>query len=252
MQTDILLFLAGLFVGTMNAVAGGGMLLGFPVLLLSGLTALAANATGNIVVLPGQLASAYGYRKYLRTVPKQYLILLVPCVIGAVLGALLLRRTPGSNFEMYVPWLLLVAVGLFAFQPFLHNHLHHHLKSKYKPIKPLLLIALALFPLPIYGGYFGAGFGFVVLAFLGFTSLTDIHQMNAMKNIAAASISLMSIIVLANGSFINWHAGLVMAAGSTIGGYSGSRLAQRIPNHAIRVIVIVIGLITAVYIGLHH
>jgi len=252
MEKDILLFLMGIVVGGMNAIAGGGLLLGFPVLLASGLTALAANATGNIVVLPGQLASAYGYRKYLKTVPKRYILLLIPCVAGALLGAYLLRKTPGSSFEKFVPWLLLVAVGLFAFQPFLHKHLHRHMKSKQKPIKPLVWIGLALFPLAIYGGYFGAGFGFVILAFLGFTNLKDIHQMNAMKNVAAGVICVLSVLVLARGDFINWHAGLMMGAGSAVGGFSGAYLAQKISSHAIRIFVIIIGLLTAVYVSFHH
>ncbi len=252
MPKDIILFLIGIAVGGMNAIAGGGLLLGFPVLLATGLSALAANATGNIVVLPGQLASAYGYRKYLKTVPKRYVLLLIPCVVGALLGAYLLRKTPGSDFETYVPWLLLLAVGLFALQPFLHKHLHRHMKSKQKPIKPLVFIALALIPLAIYGGYFGAGFGFVILAFLSFTSLKDVHQMNAMKNVAAAVICILSIAVLARGNFINWHAGLMMGAGSAVGGFGGAYLAQKISSHAMRVFVIAIGLLTAAYVALHH
>lgn len=252
MLTDIFLFAVGIISGAMNAIAGGGMLLGFPALLAAGLSALSANATGNIVVLPGQLASAFGYRKFLRTVPKQYALLLVPCAVGAAAGAYILRHTSGQQFETLVPWLILAAVALFAFQPLLHSHLHRHLHSRAKSRRTLLIIAAALLPVAVYGGYFGPGFGFVVLAFLGFTSLKSINQMNAMKNLAGALIGLVSLIVLVPGSFMNWHAGLVMAAGSTVGGYGGARLAQKVPGRMIRLAIIAIGCVTAAYIALRR
>jgi len=236
----------------MNAIAGGGMLVGFPAMLAYGVPALIANATAPLIVLPGQLASAYGYREYLRKVPKKYLWLLVPCVFGAPVGAYILRHTPSTRFEEFVPWLILFAVGLFAFQPFLHHYLHKHMRTRSRRVKPLVVIGFALLPVAVYGGYFGAGLGFIMLAFLGFTKIHDAHQMNAMKNVAAALMCTASLIVLIPGSFINWHVGLIMAAGTTIGGYGGSRLAQRVPSHAIRVVVIIIGLITATYLGLRN
>ena len=252
MLTDLLLLLTGIVVGTMNAIAGGGMLLGFPVLLAIGLPALVANATSNIIILPGQLESAYGYRAYLKQVPRVYLWLLPPCAIGAAVGAYILRHTSSNSFEELVPGLILFAVVLFAFQPLLHFHLHKQLKTRKVDNRPLLYIGLALLPLAIYGGYFGAGFGFVILAFLGFTSLHDVHKMNALKNLAASTMAVVSIIVLLSAHLIDWRHGLVMAAGTTIGGYFGARLAQRLPSHTIRVIVITIGLVTAVYLFLRQ
>ncbi len=252
MLKDVLLFLVGILTGGMNAIAGGGMLLGFPAMLAYGLPALTANATANIVVLPGQLASAFGYREYLRKTPKKYLWLLLPCAIGAPIGALLLRHTTGNQFERFVPWLILFAVGLFAFQPFLHLYLHKHMRTRSKRVKPLVIIGLGLLPVTIYGGYFGAGLGFLMLAFLGFTKITDAHQINAMKNVAATVICIASIIVLAPGSFIDYHAGIVMGLGSTIGGYTGSRIAQRISSHSIRIAVITIGLVTATYLAIRY
>jgi uncharacterized membrane protein YfcA len=252
MLKDVLLFLVGILTGSMNAIAGGGMLVGFPAMLAYGLSALTANATGNIVVLPGQIASAFGYRKFLKQTPKKYLWLIVPCVLGALIGATILRHTPSSKFENYIPWLILFAVGLFAFQPFLHRYLHQHIHSKSKRVKPLFLIGLGLFPVAIYGGYFGAGIGFIMLAFLGFTKVKDAHQINAMKNVAATFMCAASILVLAHGSLINWHAGLVMGSGSLIGGYCGARFAQRISSHAIRIVVISIGVITFIWLALRY
>lgn len=249
MLTDFMLFGGGLIVGAMNAIAGGGTIIGFPLLLTAGLSALGANATSNIVVLPGQIASVFGYRKYLRKVPRQYLILLIPSVVGALIGAYILRHTPRTQFAEIVPLLVLIAVVLFAFQPLIHLHLHHHLHSRNKRLQTLLIIAIALFPVAVYGGYFGAGFGFVMLAFLGFTSLHDVHQMNALKNLASITIALASLLVLAKGPFINWHYGIVMAIGSTIGGYAGARMAQRVSSHALRIVVIVIGILAVIYVG---
>lgn len=252
MLHDIFLFAAGILTGGMNAIAGGGMLLGFPALLTYGLPALTANASAGLIVLPGQVASAIGYREYLRKTPKKYLWLLLPCALGAPVGAYMLRHTSDSTFEDFVPTLILFAVGLFAFQPFLHRYLHQHIRSRSKRIKPLVLIAFALLPVAVYGGYFGAGLGFIMLAFLGFTKIRDAHQMNAMKNVAATVMCAASLAVLASSSLINWHAGLVMAAGTTIGGYSGARLAQRVPSHVIRIVVIIIGMVTAVYLAFRN
>ena len=251
MLQDIILFLVGIITGAMNGIAGGGMLIGFPVLLATGMPALVANATSNIIILPGQITSAYGYRKYLKQIPRGYLLLAIPCILGAAIGALILRNTSSSHFEKLVPGLIVFAVVLFIFQPYLHLKVHRHMhgpKSRRESLKPLLWISLAMFPLAIYGGYFGVGFGFIMLAFLGFTKLHEIHQMNALKNLMAICIATVSIICLANAHLIDWQHGAFMAAGSGIGGYTGSRTAQKYSSHAIRIVVIVIGVCTASYL----
>lgn len=253
MLTDVILFSVGLVVGIMNAVAGGGGLIGFPALIsLGGLSAIGANATGYLVILPGQLASAIGYRKFLRGVPKYYALLLIPCIVGAAIGSLILRHTTNSHFGNLVPWLILLAVGLFAFQPFLQAHIHQHLTKRIKHVRPLVVIAIILFFLSIYGGYFGPGFGFVLLAFLSFTRLNQLHQMNGLKNIAAVAMAATSIAILANGGFIDWRAGIIMAAGSTLGGYGGARFVQKVPSHISRYVVIATGVIAAVHLALRN
>ena len=249
MLQDIILLITGLAVGAMNAIAGGGMLLGFPVMLATGISPIHANASAAVATLPGSLSSAFGYRKYLRQIPKQYLWLIVPCAIGATIGALILRRTPPGNFEEIVPALVLFAVLLFALQPLLHFHLHKHLHGKSKGDFTLLWISIGFLPTAIYGGYFGAGFGFIVLAFLGFTSLKDIHKMNALKNLAGATIATASIATLWNSGLIDWHHGLVMAVGSTIGGFCGAKLSQRVSTHAFRIGVISFGLLAVAYLA---
>jgi hypothetical protein len=240
---------AGFIVGGMNAIAGGGMLVGFPVLVALGLPPLLANATGSVITSPGQLASAIGYRNYLKRVPWRYAILLLPCFIGAVAGALTLRHTAAEHFARLVPVLVLFGVMFFALQPYLHFHLHRHIHTKSRAIMPLVLLSLALVPLSFYGGYFGPGFGFLMLAFLGFTNLRDTHMMNAMKNISAIVISVTSMVCLFSTHLIQWHTGLIMAVGAVVGGYVGARSAQKVSSHWLRIVIICIGLSAAVYLG---
>ncbi len=249
MIKDGILFFVGIAVGAMNAIGGGGMLLGFPVLLAAGLSPLAANITSNVVVFPGQLTSALGYRRYLQKLPARYLILLVSCIIGATIGALLLRKTSTARFQDLAPVLVIFAVLLFAFQPILHFHLRKHINRRSQNMRTLLIIALALLPTALYGGYFGAGFGFIMLAFLSFTKLHDIHQMNGLKNLAGMTIALISILCLYSTHLINWRYGLAMAVGNAIGGYGGARLSQRFSSHVIRIVVIVIGFTAAGYLA---
>lgn len=254
-MTDILLLVTGLIVGAMNAVAGGGMLIGFPVLLATGMPALIANATTSIVVLPGQISSAYGYRDYLRQLPRRYLLLAIPTTIGAAIGTYILRHTSVEKFQHLVPGLILAAVVLFIFQPFLHNHAHRHLHGPKKYREqwgPLLLLGLAFFPLSIYGGFFGTGIGFIMLAFLGFTRIHEAHRMNALKNMLAIFIVSTNFLCLVGSGLINWRHGLIMASGNLVGGYAGARGAQKIPSHAVRIVVIIIGLGAATYLALRN
>jgi uncharacterized membrane protein YfcA len=256
MLNDLILFLSGLFVGSMNAIAGGGMLLGFPVIMAFGhVSALVANATANLAILPGGASSAYGYRKELKKVPKIYFLLLVPSLIGACIGAILLRHTKATNFATMVPYLLVFAVALFTFQPWLYKKLKKHMQSKHgnKNLKAILIISVGLLPLSIYGGYFGAGFGFVMLAFLGFTGLHNyVHRMNAVKNLVSVSIALATIICLYSSHLINWRIGLITACGSALGGYLGATYIQKVSSHTLRIIVIVIGLGAAIYLGIKN
>lgn len=256
MFNDLILFLAGVFVGSMNAIAGGGMLVGFPVIIAFGhVSALVANATANVGILPGGISSAYGYRKHLKKVPNIYFLLLIPALVGASIGAILLRHTRANDFANLVPGLLIAAVALFAFQPMLYKKLNHHINHKKRggDIKPVLIISAGLLPLAIYGGYFGAGFGFVMLAFLGFTGLHNhIHRMNAVKNLVSVAIAFATIVFLYSSHLINWRIGLITACGSVLGGYLGSTYVQKVSSHTLRIIVILIGLSAAVYLGIKN
>jgi len=256
MEKDIILLLSGFIVGAMNAIAGGGMLVGFPVLVALGIPPITASATGTVITTPGQIASAIGYWKYLRKVPIRYAQLLVPTVIGAILGALTLRNTSPHDFARMVPALVLFGVVLFAFQPLLHLHLHRHLKGslkgRTKKALPLVILGLPMIPICFYGGYFGAGYGFLMLAFLGFTSLPDTHMINAMKNVSAIFVSTTSMICIYSAHLIDWRVGLIAAIGAAAGGFLGARGAQRMSSHWLRIAIICIGLAAVVYLALQQ
>ena len=252
MEKDIALVVAGFMVGAMNAIAGGGMLIGFPILVALGIPPLLANATANVVTAPGQLASAYGYREYIKRVPRRYAWLLLPIVLGAVAGALSLRHTSADNFAKLVPLLVLFGVGLFTFQPLLHFHLHSHLTGRRRALLPIVLLGLAMLPLSYYGGYFGAGYGFMMLAFLGFTNLQDTHMMNGMKNIAATFVAVSSIVCLFGSHLIQWREGAIMAVGAVAGGYLGARSAQKVSSQWLRGSIITIGMTAVVCLTLRQ
>ena len=252
MEKDIIILFVGMIVGAMNAIAGGGMLIGFPVLLSLGVPPLVANVTANIITPPGQLAAVFAYRNYLRKVPRRYVLILPFVALGAVAGALTLRAMPSNNFAEMVPVLILFGVALFAFQPSLHLHLHSHLHGRKKNLLPILLIGVALLPITFYGGFFGAGYGFIMLAFLGLGKVHEVHMLAAMKNVSAILVSLISLAVLYSTGLIDWHIGLVMAVGTTIGGYLGARAAKRVSSYWLRIAVIVIGLAAAAHLGLKN
>ncbi len=247
MQNDILIFLVGVLIGAMNSIAGGGMLVGFPVLTMLGVPALVVNATGHFATTGGLFFATFGYREYLRKVPKRYALLLIPLAVASATGTLYLRNTPAEAFERYIPGLLLFGVALFAFQPLLHFHLHRHIRGHTSRFWPIILVGLALIPISFYGGYFGVGFGFLMLAFLGFTTIHDVHMMNALKNLAALVVGVVSIVCLTGSGLIDWHVGAVMIAGTSLGGYLGSRGAQKVSTHWLRVAITALGIMAALY-----
>lgn len=249
MEKDILLLFVGVIVGAMNAIAGGGMLVGFPVMVALGVPPITANATGMLITSPGQLASAIGYWKYLRKVPIRYAWLLLPVVIGAAVGALTLRNTSPTYFAELVPVLVLLGIGLFAFQPLMHFHLHRHIKGRKKSNWPLFIMGLAVLPVSFYGGFFGAGYGFMMLAFLSFTNLHDTHMMNAMKNVSAVFLSITAMLFLSGADLIDWRIGVIMAIGSVTGGYLGAHYAQKVSSHWLRIFIIVVGLTAVAYLA---
>ncbi len=253
MEVVILGFTA-LLAGAVNAVAGGGTLITFPALLgvlpddAFGKTL--ANGTSKVALMPGSVASAWGYRQELRHSSGLVLFLLVPCLIGGVLGTLLITRLDPAIFAGLVPWLILTAVLLLMLQQPLARWFRGHAQAAGRtPISPTgkVLAIAAQFLVAVYGGYFGAGIGILMLTTLGFLGLQDIHHANALKNLLAALINAISSLTFVLEGRVHWSYALSMAVGAIIGGYFGARLARRISAPKVRLGVIVIGLLLAAY-----
>ncbi len=246
MQHFLLLFIPGVIGGMINAIAGGGGIIMYPALLAFGLPPIIANTTSSFIVWPGSLTSAYGYRRDLRKVPKKFLWMAVPSVTGSLIGAYILIHTPTAKFEQIVPWLILSAVILLATQSRIHRFLMKQTKKRKIHWHTMPLILLATFPLAVYGGYFGAGFGLMMLALLGFSGLKNIYQMNGVKNLVGATMAMTATIYFWHNGMVDWSAGLTMAFGTAIGGFTGARLTKKISAHLVHDLTVAIGLIIAI------
>jgi uncharacterized membrane protein YfcA len=244
-----------------NSVAGGGTILTFPALvaiLPAGPAQLViANVTSKIGLWPGALAAAWEYRHERRDQPPWAVWLLLPSLLGSLLGTALIMVLPPELFEQLVPWLILLAAVLFAVQPRLSSWLGRHQPAAagraYRPSRRLLVLAAGLqFAVAVYGGYFGAGIGILMLAVLGSLELGDIHLLNGVKNVLGMVINAAATVLFAVGSLVGWtevawpEAG-VMAVAAVAGGVAGGRLARRCSPRLIRRLVAVIGFALAGY-----
>ena len=227
--------LAGMAAGAVNAVAGGGTLLSFPALLYLGRDPIRANATSALSLLPGSAGGAAGYREQLKEAGGTIRMMLLPSLLGGIVGAWLLLRTESERFNAMVPYLILSATMLLALQEPLKNRL---------PKKQTPAVALLLqFGVGVYGGYFGAGIGILMLAVLGLMGETDIHRMNGIKNLMALAMNGIAAVLFVSAGAVDYGDAALMALGALAGGYAGARLSQRISRTAVRRLVILIGLI---------
>ena len=235
----------------MNSVAGGGTLVTFPALIALGVPSITANATSTVALWPGSMSSLWGYRGELKGARQWAIAFAVPSLLGGILGALLLLRTPEQRFAAIVPWLILGATTLFMAQ------------------KPLMRLILAVGPagprraittesgslsapapaylayqflVGVYGGYFGAGAGILMLASLGLMGLTNIHQMNGLKNWGGGVMNFVAVVIFAVSGIVDWPVAGAMAVGATFGGIGGSLMAQRVGQEWVRRAIVAIGL----------
>jgi uncharacterized membrane protein YfcA len=237
----LLLFVAGFLSGAVNAIAGGGTFLTFGAMTLGGLPPIVANATSSIVQFPGYITSALAYAKEIRADRRNAIVLGAISAIGGLAGALLLLSLSNPSFRAMVPWLLIAATAIFALGPLLRPNP----KEGGTPVGVAGLIGQ--FVTAIYGGFFGAGMGIMMLAVLGLSTGGDYHRVNALKNFLAMVIAAVAIIVFAGGNVVGWLHAAFMIPGGALGGYAGVWLARRVPQVFIRAIVIAVGLLLAVY-----
>ena len=237
------LALSGAGAGAMNALAGGGTILTFPALLLLGHPARIANATSTVALLPGAASSLFGYRREVATHRAWLGSLLLPSLIGGTLGSLLLLATPERLFARLAPWLVFFATGLFALQ----NLRARRAGAAPDPAGPgdwrRSQAWLAQFAVAVYGGYFGAGIGILMLVVLGHLGLSDIHAMNGLKNFFGICINAVAAAIFVVGGLVRWPEALVLILGATVGGYAGARFGRWIGPRWARFAVIVIGVL---------
>jgi uncharacterized protein len=250
--------LAALVGGAMNSIAGGGTLLTFPALVALGISPINANATSTVALWPGALGSMWGYRAELSGARPWAIGFAVPSLLGGLTGAWLLLRTPAERFSALVPWLVLGATFLFMAQrPFMRWLAARRTIAVRTPDDaqltshlPPTSILFYQFLVAIYGGYFGAGVGILMLAALGFMGLSNIHRMNGLKNWGGLCMNAVAAAMFTFSSLVNWPVALAMAIGAMSGGYIGSRTAQRVSQAAVRSAVVAIGLISGLLLFL--
>jgi uncharacterized membrane protein YfcA len=233
-------FLAAFAAGAINSVAGGGTLLTFPTLVWLGLPSIAANATSTVAIWPGAFGGMWGFRRELRQTDAPVLAFAAPSLAGGLLGAMLLRRTPTHAFDALVPLLILFATLLFMAQEPVERIIGHR-PDRHRDARWIAGAMVFQFFVGLYGGYFGAGIGILMLAALGILGMRDIYQMNGVKNLLALCINGIAACYFMSTGMVRWTEVAVMAAGAIAGGVGGAGVARRAGPRAVRWTVIAIG-----------
>jgi len=249
MLSYVLLVGTAFAAGAINSVAGGGTLLTFPALLSAGVPPIAANATSTVALVPGSLGAFWGYRSELGDRRIELLWLGIPSVVGGLLGAIFLLGAGDALFSRLVPWLILGATALFMVQEPVRRWTDRA-KTGVADGPPWWRVAGVItfqFLVALYGGFFGAGIGILMLAALGILGQKSIHRANGLKNFAAVCINSIASVTFILQNRVVWHLALAMAAGAIAGGYLGAGVARRIGQKNVRRIVVAIGLFIGVW-----
>jgi uncharacterized protein len=236
--------IAAFCAGAMNSVAGGGTFFSFPALLAAGVPPIAANASNSVALWPASLSSAWAYRAELARY-KRYLIPMgIVSFIGGIGGGLLLLATQDATFSRLIPWLLLFATVLFAFS----GRLSVLLRGTHaaKPGNSATSLA-GQAVVSVYGGFFGAGMGILMLASLAMAGHDDVHEINAIKNLLSAVIYSVTVLTFVIAGAVSWPYTIIMLATATLGGYWGATIARKIPALWLRRFIIAVGFILTVF-----
>jgi uncharacterized membrane protein YfcA len=239
-------FGAAFLAGAINSVAGGGTLVSFPTLIWLGLDSVTANATSTVAIWPGTVGSVWGYRRELRKAESRFRILIVPSLIGGIVGAMLLRWTPASLFDRLVPFLILFATLLFMVQESVQRWLKTGSAGARRTTGWLVGAICFQLLVGLYGGYFGAGIGILMLAALSVLGLNDIHEMNSLKVVFGGAINGIAAVYFIWARMVYWPYVLLMAIGAILGGWSGAGTARRMGRTTVRRIVIGLGFAMAI------
>lgn len=235
---------AGFGAGAINTIVGSGSLITYPVMVMLGVPPVSANIANSVGLVPGSVAGVWGYREELRHTDRTTLgRLAIASCVGAIVGAFLLTQLPSSTFKVVVPFLILFAALLVAFQP--------RIAASLKPAEGTRWVGLLgfVFAAGVYGGYFSAAQGVILLGVLGIFLAVDIQEQNAIKNLLQCLVNIVAgLFFIARGAILWQYAGLV-AVGSIVGALAGAWLARRIPAKAFRIFIVVFGLVMAAYMG---
>jgi uncharacterized membrane protein YfcA len=238
----LFVLVAGMGAGTINAVVGSGTLLTYPTLLAVGIPPVLANVSNNIGLSPGTAAGAIGYRRELEGQRGRLIRLIPASLLGGVVGAVLLLKLPGSAFKAVVPGLILLGCVLVALQPWLSKRIslpaHTHRGAWW--------VIPAVFLTGVYGGYFGAAQGVLLMAVLGIGMDANLQRMNGLKNVLATVVNGVAAILFIIVADVDWLAVALIAVGSTIGGFVGARYGRKLPPTGLRVLIVVIGIVAIV------
>lgn len=241
----LLVTAAGFLAGAVNAIAGGGTLISFPALLAVGLSPVQANTTSSVGLVAGYAGGSVAYRRELAGQGPRARGLVVAAVLGGLVGAALLLLTPGDGFEALVPYLLLVASALLAVQPRVARLLAvRGVAGEHPGWEAQLAIGVGA----VYGAYFGAGLGVVILAVLGLLVADELQRLNALKGVLSLVINLVAALLFVVTGNVHWLAALLLAVGAAGGAAAGVSLARRLPATWVRVTVVLTGVLVAVFI----
>jgi len=239
---DALLVLAGFGAGLFNGIAGGGTLIAFPVLLAFGYPAIVANVTTTVGIWPGYIGGVAGFRAEIAEQTEHFAVLTPIAVAGGVVGAVLLLTTPSSAFTRLAPWLVLFATGLFALSPVIGRWLAGEEPVRARPVA----MWVGLFLAAVYGGYFGAAMGVIMLAVLGLTLPDTLLRASGIRAVLSVVVNGVAAIVFIIHGGLQWEAVGMLAIGSLLGGYVGAALARKLPATALRAVVVAVGLATGI------
>lgn len=240
------LLLAAAIAGVMNALAGGGSLISFPALAAFTGLPIQANATNSAALVPGSFGAAFGFREELRNDWRLFLMLLPASIAGGWFGAFLLAHTPEAVFKQIVPFLILFATLVFAARDWITRLTRTQREGEQLTLAGRIWGVAVQFGVAIYGGYFGAGQGVMMMAGLSIMGLRNVHRINGIKNALAVINNGVAMIYLASQGLVIWDLAIFMAVGALLGGYLSARVSKRLNPQVIRWVVIAIGLIVSV------
>jgi uncharacterized membrane protein YfcA len=235
----LVIFLAGMGAGTINTVVGSGSLITFPTLIALGYPPVLANVSNNIGLVPGALSGVYGYRRELVGQRDRLLRLLQASLVGALIGAILLLTLPSEVFDRVVIVLIVIALTLVVLGPRLARRLARPHGAGTRISIPLILLVGAT---GIYGGYFGAAQGIILISLLGIFVLDDLQRLNATKNVLAMAVNLVAAAVFILATEVDWAVVACIAAGSVVGGQIGATVGRRLDPRALRAVIVLVGL----------